>query len=731
MAYAAGSRTARPQAKTIAQQQAEAPTYSQRAIKYIEGCSTLDQVKAAVDKIDHDSMVNQDLVSMNEWGDIAAAVAKAKVRIEGNTVSEGTAQDPKPEVGKLQGGEEFTQKNPVVPAAQAANQSLPYTGEAMTPRDYQIEAYHAIAENIRHYPGPFFVEASVGAGKTMMMAMVAARAQEAGMNVWILARRGELVEQNAETLWECTVKNSIYSASVGRKSTHYKTIVGSEGTVARALESELLDQVPDIVLVDECHEVNFQDQDSQYMQIFAELMRRNHKLRIVGFTGSPYRGTLDILGGFWKKCVYTVRTPYLVDRGYLVPTIFGFGHDDVRYELEGFEAPDTDTHSDYTVAQLNAMQRQIMKDPTRTQKIMAEVMALTENRNAVMITGAGHKHLQEVATCLPDDSWVIITDKTGSKERRESLKAASRGEKKYILQIGCLTTGYDEPLIDTSVILRKIGSLTLLVQLLGRGMRLLKQKHKDAGYYKVDHLVLDYTDTMPEMADKYHNPILEKAQLFKAKQDHETIKCPECGTENSKFARRCVGENLLSPDKRCEWFWVSINCEECGVKNDSAARECRNCHATIKDPNEKLTGKHYTDDDWREVVSMTMRPTRPKKGAKHGSQGLVVEYLVVPDGRPQERARTKTVNGQELEVATEIFWPQAKEKWMLAEWKNKFLNLHLERSQHGKLKDKHPGQIAGMAELFDVPRYITHRVNDKGRSVIHRKRFRELPRDDE
>lgn len=679
----------------------EAKNYVDKSIAYIKGCATEEQVQAAVDRIDHDTMSNQDLVEDHEWPKIAEAVRLAGERILRETKER---------------------------AERTSRNMLPPTGN-MVPRDYQIDAYHAIAQSIRNYPGPFFVEASVGAGKTMMMAMVSARAQQTDMTVWLLARRGELVEQNAETLWECGVRNSIFSASVGRKSTHYKTIVGSEGTVARAMQKELKKSVPDILLVDENHEVDFQSPDSQYMQIIAELIRRNPKLRIVGFTGSPYRGTLDILGGFWKKCVYQVRTPYLVERGYLVPTIFGFGHDDVRYEFEGIEIPDTDNNTDYTTAQLNAMQRQIMKDPTRTQKIMAEVLELTKNRNAVMITGAGHKHLQEVANCLPEDSWVIITDKTGSKERRESLKAVSRGEKKFILQIGCLTTGYDEPLIDTSVILRKIGSLTLLVQLLGRGMRLLKPKHKEAGYHKVDHLVLDYTDTMPEMADKYHNPILEKAQLFKAKQEHQTIRCPKCLTDNSKFARRCIADDEKSQDGRCEFFWVSVLCKECKVENDPTAGECRNCQATIKDPNAKLSGKHYTDDDWLEVVSMTLRPTRPKNGARYGSQGLVVEYLVKPDGELQHRARTKTVDGEVLEVATEIFWPQSREKWMLAEWTNKFLKLHLDKSMHHKLRDKHPGQIAGMAELFDVPKYITHRINEKGRSVIHRKRFAELEKE--
>ena len=182
----------------------------------------------------------------------------------------------------------------------------------MTPRDYQAECYVESTKAIRAYSGPFFVEASVGAGKTLKMAMIAARAQQVGMEVWILARRGELVEQNSETLWECGVKNSIYSASCNAKSTHYPVLVGSEGTVARAMHKELKDNKPAILLIDECHEVDFNKEDCQYMQIISELQRRNSKLRIIGMTGSPYRGSEDILGDFWKSCVYRIRTPELM-----------------------------------------------------------------------------------------------------------------------------------------------------------------------------------------------------------------------------------------------------------------------------------------------------------------------------------------------------------------------------------------------------------------------------------
>ncbi|MFK9938761.1 hypothetical protein ACJEP1_25465, partial [Klebsiella pneumoniae] len=80
------------------------------------------------------------------------------------------------------------------------------------------------------------------------------------------------------------------------------------------------------------------------------------------------------------------------------------------------------------------------------------------------------------------------------------LDKANRGEIKYIFQVMALTTGVNVPFWDFSVILRKIGSLTLLIQLLGRGMRLLKDWQKEAPYswVKEDHLVWDFAGTMDD-----------------------------------------------------------------------------------------------------------------------------------------------------------------------------------------------------------------------------------------
>jgi superfamily II DNA or RNA helicase len=602
------------------------------------------------------------------------------------------------------------------------------------PRDYQKDAYLAIKNAIGDYRGAFFIEASVGAGKTIIMGMVLARIQELKRRALVLARAGELVEQNAETFSACGVFNSIYSASLGIKSTHRAVVVGTEGTIANALKAgaELEKFSVDFLIIDECHEVNYSEESSQYMQIISALIERNPNLKIIGLTGTPYRGADSIIGEFWQSCVYRINSDFLVGKGFLVPDVFGLGDDSgIKYDLKKWAIEAEGGRDDYTKAQLEEMDDFICESEELTRDIVAKILHHTEHRNVTLITGAGLRHLKQVAKYLPVDSWGIVTSEicltsAGEAKRGDILKAAYTGKIKNLLQVGCLITGVDIPLIDTSVIMRKIASLRILVQLLGRGKRLLKPSQEAAGFIKSDHLILDYTQTLDEMHELYSNPILENAAFSKSeKREGELITCPACATLNTKSARRCrgVGEiGVLMPqrniknfsiDGRCEFFWDFVECKKCGTPNDKMARQCRSCEAVLIDPAANLSGKHYTDNDWREVKEMFVRAT-------NNGQGLIVDYVLA--GEAQEGAKTTNYFNSKLETATELLWPEKREKWAMALFR-KWLADHVPQGWRATLVSASAGKIVKQRAMIDTPALITHRLNKDGRSVISRKQF--------
>jgi len=582
--------------------------------------------------------------------------------------------------------------------------TIPNLGEVKL-RPYQLEAHDATASAIRAYKGPFYLNMSVGAGKTLSIAAVCKRFDELGMTVLVLARQGELVEQDSNDCWLVGCKNSVFSASLNRKSLKHRIVFGTEGTVARALDKEMASFVPAAILIDECHMVDYAEPDSQYMTIINTMMQRNPKLFVIGYTGSPYRGVQSILGDFWRSEVYTKTMDSLVDEGYLVPAVYG---DHVEgYDLSEFKPQGGDGAADFSSEQLLSMQRKIHKSLTKTQEIMREVMELSKDRNIVLITCSGAKHCEEAASVLPEGSYGIVTDKTSTKERRRILDAAKDMSIKYVLQIGCLTTGINRPLFDTNVILRRIGSLTLLVQLIGRTARLLKNEHVAAGFVKDDHLILDYAGTFESLGSLYFNPMLEQADLQRAKREGDLITCPVCGEMNSSHARRCVGASSDSGDGRCEHFWISADCPHCGTKNDIAARECRSCHGMLIDPNTKLTGKAYSADDWKPVQKMELIP------CKNG--GVNVRYLL-----------ESVTDAGEQEVASIYYNPWGGNATARRIWESQFVNRHISDWPWRKKFSALPNAdaVLKMKAMLDVPTHITHRMNEQGKSIVHGLKFR-------
>ena len=593
-------------------------------------------------------------------------------------------------------------------------------------RDYQQKAHDATLAHMRETFKtkkfePAYVSASVGAGKTLLIAFLTQQIMtRPGNSVLVLARQGELIKQNAEDAREVGVKLSIFSASLNQKSTYYPVVFGTEGTVGRGLGKEFKDRTFTVILIDENHMVPWQDclvdePETQYGKILKHFNDNAKRLGVnpplvIGYTGSPYRGSESIYGPYWKKQLTDISTYELINKGFLVPPVFGFGDEAHQYEsMAKFKAKGGEGAQDFSTTELREMGKAVCKEQTKTQAIIEEVIQRSENRGGVLITCASKKHCEQVAECLPENQWAIVTDSTGPKKRIEILDAAKEGKLKYVIQIGCLTTGVNIPIWDTCVILRKIGSLTLLIQLIGRVLRTLKPQQIEQGLVKNDALILDYTDAIESMGDIYDDPIVQQAMEQKgSKGEGEQQECPLCATMNSEYAVRCIGHDQTSEDGRCEHYFMFNECGNCGAHNAPSAKTCRKCDAVMIDPNANLKNKAYTDADYKKVLSMSLTQTQ--------KEGIWVCY---------ELDSTYMHNGIEYpELAKEYFNPFSSKQWERATWR-KFVLEHVESEswQRGIMAAKNFAQLKQNEMVLKAPTFITHRKNDKGFSIINRKKF--------
>lgn len=627
----------------------------------------------------------------------------------------------------------------------------------LEPYPYQWAAYDAVAECLRKYPGPIIVEAAVSAGKTIMISMLCRRIIEMKQRALVISRQAEIVDQDSSELWSFDVKNSIFCAGLGnKKSHHYPIVCGSEKTVANAInkggKQGLKDFAPLFLIVDECHQVNiddliasetreFIDEDTgetlrtgetleemieakrnSYTIIIRELQRRcqevhGTRLRVIGYTGTPYRGTDSIVNedyetpGFWRKTVIRITTPYLVKVGSVVPTFFGSSA--LGYDLSEFNQFREEGVTDFSDEQLRAMQRKIAREKDLTHAIMAEVYELTKRRNGVLVTCSGVDHCHEAASALPDGvTYAIITEKTTTRDRMDIIAGAKSGAIKFVFQVMALTTGVNVPPWDTSVILRRIGSLTLLVQLLGRGMRILKKEHIAAGMVKKDHLVLDYSGTMAAMGSLFEDPILEDYTYQSEQVGEKTKECPDCLTMNTEKARRCSG---IVNGERCWHFFQSKTCDDdvdgstgrilrpgCGAENDIVARNCRCCGKRLIDFNKNLSGQHYTEGDYCNVVDW-----EPQVG-RGGS--FAIQYTLEKDGITFK--------------AWEIHWLTSNNPGAYQVWKT-FVNTHVfdETGRKTLRNCRTPEAVLKNVHYLMKPKRVTHRKTGGGKDTINKKVF--------
>lgn len=493
----------------------------------------------------------------------------------------------------------------------------------------------------------------------------------------------------------------------------------ANGIIAHNCHHVSVDDYVESELAGETYDQMVAGKRTAYTIIIRTLQKRcrekyRRELVLMGFTGTPYRGVDPIINenlatpGLWRKSIVDISTDYLVKFGAVVPTRFG-DTGGLKYDLGAFHSSGEEGIKDYSAEELRQMEKSIHDQGTLTQKIMLEVQRIAKDMHSVLITCAGKKHCQEAAAALlPGETYAIITeDSYNQKERLAVIEEIKAGKIKYTFQIGTMTTGVNIPIWQVNVLLRPIGSLTLLTQLLGRTMRKLKKEQVEAGLVKDHALVLDYAGCMDDLGTMYFDTMLEQYQYQQAEIDDDFITCPVCDGQNSPFARRCI--NTDHNGERCEFFFKFRLCETytdntgkvikegCGTKNDPCARFCRCCGGTLIDPNDKLSSTHYREGDYYDVLDFSMKLTSDQKA-------IVFEYKL--DDR----------NGGDF-VARETFMPESDQVWARNAFKTNAVGKHI---VNPKVRSEVRGirnaiRIMSYASEFMRPKQVSHRRSGKGR----------------
>lgn len=537
----------------------------------------------------------------------------------------------------------------------------------LVPRWYQESAHDAVINHWRASTLPVVVEAATGAGKSVIVAMLAKTLHElsGGKRVLCLAPSAELVTQNAEKYKAIGEKCSIYSASTGQKSLRHQVIFATEGTfkkVAKRMASEFAG-----VIVDECHRIT-----PTIKRIIEDMRQGSPNLRVCGLSATPFRLGDGMIFGvdpegkalnesiardpYFHQCVYSIGARMLLDLGFLTPLRAG-AINASKYETDGLKVQSNGQFSSSTVkAAFEGWGR-------RTAAIVADVVVQSQDATGVMIFAATVNHAKEVMASLHPDNARIVTGETPKAERDTILEDFKAGKFLYLVNVSVLTTGFDAPNVSHIAILRATESVSLLQQIMGRGMRLFDGK--------TECVVFDYAGNFekhcpdgdlyaPQVKAAYQSaggdPIeavcesCSRVNMFSARPNDSGFLIDAYGyfadltgerilTQNHKgedvpmpahFGRRCQHSHLRTGE-RCDYYWSCKVCPVCDHANDIAARFCSGCKSELINPNDKLIEMHQahkkdpTKPQTEEVLLITYT-----RGVSRSGNDMITAEVTTP-----------------------------------------------------------------------------------------------------
>lgn len=443
-------------------------------------------------------------------------------------------------------------------------------------RDYQERTLTELYSWLKRHPdGNPVVDACVGAGKSIVIAEFCKRAieQYPQTRIVMCVASKELCQQNLEKLlaiWE-DAPAGVCSASLGEKDLESQIIFATIGSIARSAH-EL--GVVDLLIIDECHNVN-PDNAGMYREFINDLKQFGSKhLCTIGFTGTPFRGD-----GVWlwqgkdplfKGTATRVSMDELLKKGYLAPLVV---------DASTPETIDTSSvkvaGSDYVIKDLE----DAVVDPVIIKKTVDDMFLRGGERKKWLVFCVTIKHAYAVLEELSSIGTLnadIVTSETPMAQRDKILKQYKLPHDdpnaiNCLVNVACLTTGFDAPETDLIALLRPTKSPVLYVQIAGRGMRIADGKK--------DCLWLDYTSTTSELGAV--NKIKGRNKSASNGLNEAPFRyCPECGNE------------------------VPLHLNECPECGEIMPVEFKDPHGTKASNAQVIAGHQPEPEIWRDVIEI-------------------------------------------------------------------------------------------------------------------------------
>jgi len=396
-------------------------------------------------------------------------------------------------------------------------------------RDYQRESIDALYAYFQQESGNPLLVLPTGSGKSVINAIFIKEvlSQWRSQRIVCLTHVKELIVQNYDALiraWP-EAPAGIFSASVGRRDLFDPVIFAGIQSVHK--RAETLGWF-DLVIIDEAHMIPNAVSKGMYRRFLDALKQINPAIKIIGLTATPYRLKSGLLtegdDRLFTDIAHEIPISLLIKRGYLSPLVTPDSDLNARADLQKVGS----RGGEFIAGQLaNAMDKQELIRAT-----VDEMLEHGKDRKSWLIFCSSVEHATNVASEIiaRGVSCDTVTGDTPKTERNQILSDFKSGEIQALTNVDVLTTGFDAPNVDLLAFLRPTKSVSLYIQMCGRGMRTADGKESC--------LVLDFAGNIDR-----HGPV-DKANApttFKSNGGGGAMTkvCPKCQAVVHLSAKKC------------------------------------------------------------------------------------------------------------------------------------------------------------------------------------------------
>ncbi|MTE25645.1 DEAD/DEAH box helicase [Winogradskyella ouciana] len=329
--------------------------------------------------------------------------------------------------------------------------------------EYQQGAIQQIFDKFDNAPDDYHLlyQLPTGGGKTVIFSeMVRQYLKNHDKKVLVMTHRIELCNQTSKMLTSFGVTNKVVNSKANLDDqAEYSCFVAMVETLNNRLNDNMLD-ISDVglVIIDEAH-----------YNSFTKLFKFFDKSFILGVTATPLSSNKELpMKDNYQELIAGETIENLIENEFLARC------ETYAYDM-GLTSLEVGSNGDYTVKS----SEDLYTSPAMLQKTVDAYKKHSLGKKALIFNNGINTSISVYYAFREAGLPIMHLDNTATKKQRKQILQWFHETPNAILtSVSILTTGFDEPTIDTIILNRATKSLTLYYQMIGRGSRILNNKSK-------------------------------------------------------------------------------------------------------------------------------------------------------------------------------------------------------------------------------------------------------------